>query len=175
MEMPLYLIAIPLVLILAAVTALFIIQKAMQRIGLPAGQIIYADDERWGKTLKPLYDSSLGLTGKPDYLIKKKDAFIPVEVKSTWAPSHPYDSHILQLAAYCLLMESSLNKRPPYGLLRYKNRTFKIAYTEDLKEQVIDLVQEIRSFKNIPAVDRSHNQANRCAKCGYRNICTQRL
>lgn len=175
MEISWYFIAVPFVLILAAGIALFIIQKAKQRIGLPAGQIIYADDKRWGKASKPLYDSALGLTGKPDYLIKKKDVLIPVEVKSTWAPSHPYDSHILQLAAYCLLVTSSLDKRPPYGLLRYKNRTFKIVYTEELEEEVTDLVREIRSFKNMPTVDRSHNQANRCAKCGYRSICTQRL
>jgi len=175
METSWYFIAIPLALILAALTALYLIQKAKQRIGLPAGEIIYADDGRWGKSRKPLYDSALGLTGKPDYLIKKKDVLIPVEVKSTWAPSHPYDSHILQLAAYCLLTASTSDKRPPYGLLRYRNRTFKIAYTEELEEEVINLVHEIRSAKNLAVLDRSHTQANRCARCGYRSICIQRL
>lgn len=168
-------IAIPAIVIFIAFAALLISQYIKRRIGLPAGQIVYADAEGWGKARKPLYDSALGLTGKPDYVIRKNGMLIPVEAKSTWAPLTPYDSHVLQLAAYCLLIEKQFGQRPTYGLLRYRNRTYKIQFTNELETRVVDLVHEIRDQKNCGMVNRSHNQPKRCARCGFRDICEQRL
>ena len=145
------------------------------RMGLPAGQIIYADAENWNKPHQPLYDSSLGLTGKPDYLIRKKNITIPVEVKSTWAPDSPYDSHIMQLAAYCFLVEQTTGVRPSYGLLRYRNRTFKIRYSEQLETELIEIIHKIRQEKNSTGANRSHDHPRRCDRCGFRKICDQRI
>jgi CRISPR-associated exonuclease Cas4 len=154
----------------------FLIARALRRAGgLPSGRIVYADPGLWGKSEKPLFDSALGLTGKPDYLLKRAGVLIPVEVKSMWAPREPYDSHVLQLGAYCLLVECSFGIRPAYGLLRYRNRTFNIPFTEALEEEVLHVVQEIRCHKDMEAVDRSHDHAARCARCGYRSACDQRL
>lgn len=170
----------PLILIIGILIFLALILFGISRLmakrtGIPDGRIIYSDPGVWKKTLKPLYDASIGLTGRPDYLIKKDDQIIPVEVKSSWAPRSPYDSHILQLAAYCVLVESTYGHRPPYGLLRYKNRTFKIKFTPDLEERVLEIIDVIRKQKNKVDTPRSHNHSNRCARCGYRNTCDQRL
>jgi CRISPR-associated exonuclease Cas4 len=143
--------------------------------GVPEGKIIYADPGLWGKVEKPLYNSALGLTGKPDYLVKKNDHFIPVEIKSMWAPPSPYSSHRLQLGAYCLLVDRTFGRRPPYGLLRYRNRTFKIPFSASFEEEVIDVLEEIRDHKDMDDICRSHNHPNRCARCGYRDRCDQRL
>ena len=168
---------IPTVVILISLALiLFGISRLLsKRTGIPDGRIIYSDPGAWEKAQKPLYDASIGLTGRPDYLIKKGNQIIPAEVKSSWAPRSPYDSHILQLAAYCVLVESTYGQRPPYGLLRYKNRTFKIKFTSDLEERVLEKINVIRKQKNKEDAPRSHNQLNRCARCGYRNICDQRL
>jgi len=166
---------VPLAFILVSLLVLVLSARFKRRVGLPPGQIVYADAENWSKPYKPLYDSALGLTGKPDYLIRKKDATIPVEVKSTWAPSSPYDSHVMQLAAYCFLVESTTGTRPSYGLLRYRNRTFKIRYSQELEEKLVDIIHTIRLEKNSRDVGRSHNQPRRCTRCGYRNICSQRI
>ncbi len=163
------------ILIFLALILFGISRLLAKRTGIPDGRIIYSDPGVWKKTLKPLYDAGIGLTGRPDYLIKKGDRIIPAEVKSSWAPRSPYDSHILQLAAYCVLVESTYGRRPPYGLLRYKNRTFKIKFTSDLEERVLEKIDVIRKQKNKEDAPRSHNQLNRCARCGYRNICDQRL
>ena len=64
--------------------------------------MVYTDTGAWGKVEKPLYYHALGLTGKPDYLVERDGILIPVEVKSGRTPEAPYDSHIFQLAAYCL-------------------------------------------------------------------------
>lgn len=159
------------------IAAIFLVSATRKRknIGLPAGKIIYSDPGILGKVEKPLYDSELGLTGKPDYVMERRGKLIPVEVKSGWAPEKPYDSHILQLVSYCFLLESSQQKRPPYGLLKYKNRTFAIRYTDELRDKMINLVEEIRSQKDQGELDRSHRNPNRCERCGFRHKCDQRL
>ena len=169
--------SILIVLIALAVAALLSLLSLIlrRRAGLPEGRIVYADPGMWGKVEKPLYDSALGLTGKPDYLVKNHNQVIPVEVKSMWAPREPYDSHRLQLGAYCLLVERSLGQRPPYGLLRYRNRTFRIPYTTSFEDEVIGILEDIRDHKDMEEVRRSHEHPNRCARCGYRNRCDQRL
>jgi len=161
---------------LAAAALLLVLSLILRRrTGLPEGRIVYADPGMWGKVEKPLYDSALGLTGKPDYLVKNHSQIIPVEVKSMWAPTEPYASHRLQLGAYCLLVERSLGQRPPYGLLRYRNRTFRIPYTTSFEDEVIGILEDIRDHKDMEEVCRSHEHPNRCARCGYRNRCDQRL
>lgn len=163
-------------IVLASAVILLITSLVLRRsTGVPEGKIVYADPGLWGKAEKPLYDGTLGLTGKPDYLVKKNGLTIPVEVKSMWAPPSPYDSHRLQLGAYCLLVDRSMGKRPPYGLLRYRNRTFKIPFTSSFEEEVVEILDEIRDHKDMVDVCRSHNHPNRCARCGYRDRCDQRL
>jgi len=155
---------------------LFVISRLLaRRSGIPAGRIIYSDHGHWQKTSKPLYDASAGLTGKPDYLIQKEGKLIPAEVKSSYAPRSPYDSHIMQLAAYCMLVEREFGERPPFGLLRYRNRTFEIPYTRQLEARLLDLISTIRRAKELEDIPRSHHSKARCARCGFRNTCDQRL
>lgn len=158
--------------------ALFFFRKSsVQRkeAGLPGGRIIYSDTRGWGKVEKPLYYSELELTGKPDYLVEQNGRIIPVEVKSGRAPEAPYDSHIFQLAAYCLLVEKNFDTRPPYGIIHYENKDFAVDYTSDLENALIDILVDMKRDDHKRDVARSHEQAARCARCGYRNTCDQRL
>jgi CRISPR-associated exonuclease Cas4 len=115
------------------------------------------------------------LTGKPDYLVENHEGIIPVEVKSRRLKGAPYDSHIYQLAAYCLLIEQTLGIRPPFGILHYSNQDIAIDYTKELEQSVIDLIREIRSHSRRRGLDRSHQSSNRCRGCGYNSICDQAL
>ena len=158
--------------------AIFFFRKSsVQRMeaGLPGGRIIYTDTHGWGKVEKPLYYSELELTGKPDYLVQKNGNIIPVEVKSGRAPDAPYDSHIYQLASYCLLVEKTYGTRPPYGIIHYENRDFAIDYTRELETALIDLLIEMKRDEHKKEVPRSHEQTGRCAKCGFKNVCDQSL
>lgn len=164
--------------LLLFIFALFFFRKSTaerKEAGLPSGRIIYSDTRGWGKLEKPLFYTALELTGKPDYLIEQGDKIIPVEVKSGKAPETPYDSHIYQLAAYCLLVEKTYHKRPPYGIIHYENRDFAIDYTRQLEQALIDLLVEMKRDELNKNVPRSHEQAGRCAKCGFREICDQSL
>lgn len=164
-------------LLLLFLAFLFFWQSSRQRkaAGLPGGRVIYTDTHGWNKLEKPLYSAALDLTGKPDYLIEKNGKIIPVEVKSGRAPEAPYDSHIYQLASYCLLVEKTYHKRPPYGIIHYEGRDFAVDYTPQLEASLLDLLVEMKRDERRKVVPRSHEQASRCKRCGFRDVCDQRL
>src|SRR5215210_6806263 len=92
--------------------------------GLPSGKLLLSDtgtEERG----KPLYSARYGLAGTPDYIVATSRGPVPVEVKPGRTDPEPHESHLLQVLAYCLLVEEQWSKRPPHGLLRYSSDTFK--------------------------------------------------
>jgi CRISPR-associated exonuclease Cas4 len=172
-------------LVVLAVAALLGGWLAMRRAartrstaGLPLGRVIYADTGDWRSPDKPLFSSTYGLTGKPDYLVETRYGLIPIEVKSSAAPSQPYPSHVLQLAAYCLLVEDSKGHAPPYGLIKYADAVFEVDYTASLRRELLallDAMQRLRSQSPRHGVPRSHDELRRCVGCGYRQVCDQAL
>jgi CRISPR-associated exonuclease Cas4 len=166
---------IALVLLLLAILLFWQSNRQRKEVGLPDGRVIYTDTRGWGKLEKPLFYQPLGLTGKPDYLIEQNGKIIPVEVKSGRAPESPYDSHIYQLASYCLLVEKTYGKRPPYGIIHYKDHDFAVDYTRELEASLLDLLAEMKRDEHKKDIARSHEQASRCARCGFRKICDQSL
>lgn len=149
--------------------------RSHKATGLPGGRVIYSDTRSWGPLEKPMYDPVLGLTGKPDYLVDQAGKLIPVEVKTTSVSDAPYDSHIFQLAAYCMLVHHVLGKRPPYGILHYSNRTYAIDYTPQLEKALQELLSEMRLQSTLHEINRSHESVARCNRCGFRSVCDQRL
>ncbi len=149
--------------------------RQRRSVGLPSGRVIFADHNQWGRVEKPLYDPTFNLTGKPDFLIEQGDVIIPVEVKSGRGKTAPYDSHIYQLAAYCLLVEQSFGIRPPYGILHYSNQDIAVDYTPQLEQENIDLLRDIRSQERRRNIGRSHHSSNRCQHCSYLAVCDQAL
>jgi CRISPR-associated exonuclease Cas4 len=143
--------------------------------GVPNGRITYTDTRNWGKLEKPLYDASLGLTGKPDYLVKRLGKMIPVEVKTGRTPNSPYESHILQLAAYCRLVEQTYHQRPPNGILHYPERDFLVDYDARLESSLLDRLSKMRQDNKRYEVPRSHEEPGRCQNCGFRSNCDQKL
>ena len=164
-------------LVLFIVAAIFFVQSSRQRreAGLPGGRVIYTDTRAWDEVEKPLFSNELGLTGKPDYLVEQNGKLIPVEVKTGRVPDAPYDSHIFQLAAYCLLVEKTYGKRPPYGIIHYSNRDFAVDYTSQLESALLDHLADMRRDELRKEVPRSHEDAARCRRCGFRKVCDQSL
>ncbi|MBT3189080.1 MAG: CRISPR-associated protein Cas4 [Anaerolineae bacterium] len=164
-----------LILLLIAIFLFWQSNRQRRRTGLPGGRVIYTDTGQWGRVEKPLYDASMRLTGRPDYLVERNGKIIPIEVKSGKAPDAPYDSHIYQLASYCLLVHKTMGKRPPYGIIHYSNRDFAVDYTPALEAALLDILAEMRRDDRRKEVACSHSSASRCRGCGYRKICDQRL
>ena len=164
-----------LFLVLLALFLLWISARQRKQAGLPGGRIIYTDTRAWGEVEKPLFDAELGLTGKPDYLVERNGQVIPIEVKSGKAPDSPYDSHIYQVAAYCLLVHRTMKKRPPYGIIHYSDRDFAVDYTSELESNLLNVLAEMRRDEVRTSVARSHELQSRCNRCGYRDLCDQKL
>ncbi|HCU79565.1 MAG: hypothetical protein CL789_02470 [Chloroflexi bacterium] len=144
--------------------------------GMPEGKIIYIDKHGRGSVTKPLFSSRLGITGKPDYLLLKKGMYIPVEVKSTSMPRKgAYRSHKLQVAAYCHLVEEHFGERPSYGIIKYDDGTYKVAYGNEIEQDLTAVVNCMRTDMSAANVLRSHEYWNRCIACDFQTACGEDL
>jgi CRISPR-associated exonuclease Cas4 len=143
--------------------------------GVPRGRIVYRDTGDWQRCEAPLFSARYRLAGRPDYLVRQRTETLPVEVKSGPAPLEPYRSHLLQLAAYCLLVEEAEGRTPPYGILRYADRTFEVDFTPALRRDLLQALDQIRAGLHAPEVHRDHHDAARCRGCGVRSQCNERL
>ncbi len=163
-------------LVCAAVVLFWLARQKRRQTGLPGGRLIYTDTQTWNRVEKPLFCQELSLTGKPDYLVEQRGQIIPIEVKSSRQVRAPYEAHIYQLGAYCILVDRCYGKRPAFGIIRYPDKTYAIDFTEELEEKVISLVAEMLAVvdKGDPP-ERSHGTPQRCARCGYYDICDQAL
>ncbi len=148
--------------------------RTRYKAGIPSGRVVYADTGDWRPPDKPFFSTKYGLTGRPDYLVETRAGLIPIEVKSRAAPSQPYASHIWQLAAYCLLVEESENRAPAYGMIKYADAAFEVDYTPAVRRDLLALLDEMRRASRGSA-RRNHDDARRCAGCGYRQACDQSL
>ena len=173
--MPDLLFLLVLLLSLAAAIAWRLTWRAQRAGDLPAGEVIYADTGAWERVAEPLTDRAHGLVGKPDYLVRTREGIVPVEVKSGPKPPTPYPSHLMQLAAYCLLIEATTGRAPRWGYLRYDDVTLRIPYTPALRAQLLGLLKAVRADRLAREVNRSHNDPARCRGCGLRHACDQRL
>lgn len=138
-------IAIALLILCFGIIILWFLRVKEKGFGILGGKRVYSDSDR-----KPgivLYSSTINLVGKPDFIVKDGDNYIPVEVKTGRTPSEPYQNHVMQLMAYCLLVEENYDQAPIGGFLKYPEKEFKILYTPEAKEAVISLAQEITKLK----------------------------
>ncbi len=169
------LLSLALILLLLGLALLWSGRRKRAATGLPAGDVIYSDTGMWQKVHEPLLSRRYGLVGRPDYLVQVKErgkqVTVPVEVKSRKRPARPLDGHILQLGAYCLLVEDTYKTQPPYGLLHYADATLRIPFDKDLRRAVLDAADEVRRARSTPDVQRQHDEPARCRGCGYRHAC----
>jgi CRISPR-associated exonuclease Cas4 len=135
------------------------------------GKIEYIDMDK-SKTFR---SERYGLSGRPDYVIRMKDNLIPVEEKTGRTPRGPLFSHILQVAAYCLLIEETSGKAPPYGLLKYPEHEHEIEYNEDLKKVLLQKLDEMRLIMGTKEAHRNHDRPGKCISCSRRHVCPERL
>jgi CRISPR-associated exonuclease Cas4 len=185
-----YLYAAFLLLAFVAAVAHFIARVKASASGLPAGKLVYSDtgfaigeiapaqvNAEGERQERALVSRRYGLTGRPDYLVRTDEGVVPVEAKSTRRPANglPYDSHLMQLAAYCLLVEDALGESVPYGVMRYSDGEVRVEYTPELRETLLELIDEIREARDAEEVHRSHDEPRRCASCGYRDVCDESL
>lgn len=164
-----------LILFLLGGFILWFALRLRRQTGIPWVRVVSSDTNGWLPLERPLFARAYGLTGKPDYLLKLARAYVPVEVKPTRRAAQPYASDLMQLAAYCLLVEVALGQSPPYGLLRYAETTFRINYTPSVRAELLATLDDMRADLAANDCARSHNEPRRCAGCGFLEVCDEAL
>jgi CRISPR-associated exonuclease Cas4 len=137
--------------------------------------VIYDDTGVWKECPRPLFSQRYLLAGKPDYVVARSEHAIPVEVKPGRTAGRPYLSDVLQLAAYCLLIEENFAQTPPYGILKYATATLPLEYTPQLRRQLLATMESMRHDLTTAQVAPNHRSPHRCHACGHRERCGERL
>jgi CRISPR-associated exonuclease Cas4 len=160
--------------LVVGVVALLGARQLQAGSGLPRARVVYTDAGARQRATESLFSRRYGLVGKPDYLLEEGGALIPVEVKPTRRAPEPYPGDVLQLLAYCLLVED-IHGRPAYGLIRYASATFRIDYTDAARDHLLNAIEEIRAARLAGELDRDHDDPQRCAHCMFNEVCDQAL
>ncbi len=169
-----------LVLVLALLGA-FWFRRAGRRMraetGLPiAARVVYSDTFAWERVEKPLFSRRHRLAGKPDYVVKQESGeLIPIEVKPNRRERQPRRSDTMQLMAYGVLVEEQYGTRAGYGLLKYRDEVLRIEFSDELRAEFFSILEEMRAARHAANVARTHEDARRCAACGYRHACDEQL
>jgi CRISPR-associated exonuclease Cas4 len=112
------------------------------------------------------------LVGRPDELRRLSDGrLVPIEFKSrTTPPRGPTPSHVVQVRAYCLLVEETTGVPPPYGILRYADGEFRIGWDARARRELLSVRAELLA----PYDGRATPSPARCARCPWVGVCDAR-
>lgn len=132
------------------------------------GELIAVDDGR--RQGASLISHRYRLVGRPDSLRRTRDGrVVPIEIKSRPSPPNgPPLSHVVQVWAYCLLVEETTEVPPPYGIVRYSDGgEYRIDWGDEPRGRLLALRREIaRRYDG-----RARPSPRRCAACRYRYGC----
>ncbi len=147
-----------------------LLRERHRALGLPDGTLVYEDADGQGA---PLSSSAYPLVGKPDYVVQARDGHpIPVELKlNVEDAAAPYSNHVIQLAAYCLILEDYFEQPPTHGILRYADREFTVEYTPALRKKVIKLLSLMEQCSERQPPPLKNQKAAKCRTCTFQAIC----
>jgi CRISPR-associated exonuclease Cas4 len=139
------------------------------------GSVVYADSDRGASKPELFVSETYGISGRPDYVIDVDNEKVPVDMKTGRTPRGPLFSHILQIGAYCILIEEKYGKAPPYGILKYSDILHEIDYDPELKGLVLEKVERMRDALKTGDVHRNHNRVGKCRTCSKKDLCPEKL
>jgi len=157
-------------LIAALIVVLIVAYLAVRRVrdgkGFSPGKTLDLD----GHTL---YSERLGLTGRPDRIVRQNGMSIPEEWKSAM---RVHDSHRAQLGVYFLLIEDDTGVRPTHGFIVLKTgERVSVTNTLELRRWVLAIADQVRAARrNLDQPIPVRQPPAKCRACGIRNACAQR-
>lgn len=166
-------VVVAVLLVLAAIVAAVVSALLYSRFGV-SGRVS-ASDSGVSRQTRVLRSARLGLAGKPDYLVEENGRVVPVELKPSRRSNTPWLRDVVQLAAYCALLEEIEPRFAGYGYLRYADRTFRIDFTDSLRSEVIRTLADLREDLLAADVSPNHTDPRRCARCSLVVRCGQAI
>ena len=172
MVVPLFALVV-LILILVIIWAIY---RALNPKALP-GPVVAVDGSVTSATVGRVATMSSGihgLVGQPDELRRSPDGrVVPVEVKSSRGPPPgrpPFFSHILQLYAYCQIVEDQQGVAPPHGVLIYSDGIpLKVVWNGRARQELAEWVARFRE----PYRGDALPSVPKCRRCSYMTISDQ--
>jgi len=147
------------------------VHQEKHECGIPKGLILYSD---LNVPAQPLFSKRHGLVGKPDYIVKKDNHLIPVEMK-TGGGSYPHASQVMQLATYCQLLEDTSGESVNEGILVYNNVPYTIPFDPKLRFELESVIRKMRESLHEGVVERNHEEPARCRMCSMKQYCSDLL
>lgn len=147
-----------------------LIEEHERALDLPEGELVYEDIDGLGEALT---SDQVPLLGKPTYVVKQADGRLtPIEVKNTELNElKPASQHVLQIAAYCLILEDYAELPPLYGIVRYSDREFEVEYTPALRKKVIRTLEEMALCNEQQPPPLQKQKVTKCRACIFQPIC----
>lgn len=102
------------------------------------------------------------------------DGFIPIEIKTGSAPRDGvWKEHMVQLGAYMLLLSEHYGKDISEGYVEYRtiNERRKVKMNAFLHDEILELIQKVRSTLNSKELPMKTADTRKCESCGIREIC----
>ena len=135
--------------------------------------MLYSDGDT---TADVLVSEAHRLVGKPDYILERDGELVPVERKSRkLSTAGAYEGEILQLAAYCLLVEAHYGRPVLFWRLLYQNRSVDVPFDDRLRAKLHSALRALHEADGLEEVPRCHTSSGRCRACGFRNACQDSL
>lgn len=120
----------------------------------------------------------LGLVGKVDCLKRRDSSLIPFEYKRGRAKrkngkAAAWESDLVQVAAYGMLLEEHFQAPVPEGRIRYlkDNVTVRVQLTEEVREKVLRAVERARFLASSDARPPVTKNDRLCIKCSLAPVC----
>lgn len=137
-------------------------------LGLQGLGLVASDDSRI--PTDTLFCAPLGLVGRPDHVVEVGGAYVPVEVKPSARVLR--QSHTLQLAAQCLLVQYVHGERPPYGIaVLAEGRREIVPYSQELEHKVLDSLRDMRLSLLAEMPPGDTGSAAKCRGCSFGGSC----
>jgi CRISPR-associated exonuclease Cas4 len=165
------LVAVAAILIGVALGAAAVRALLRRRVARKVGVLV--DVDRMDGRRPPLRSERYRLVGRPDELRRLSDGtIVPIELKSRSTPAQgPPRSHRVQVWAYCLLVEETTGRSPPFGVLRYSDGgEFRIPWTREAREELL----AVRHAVARPYAGEARPSPGRCRGCRFRESCDAR-
>lgn len=138
---------------------------------LPSGDLVYEDADGQGE---PLSSREVPLVGKPTYIVQLSDGRpVPIEQlkSSVQNLKEPQSNHVVQIGAYCLILEDYFEEPPTHGVLRYADREFVVDYTPALRKKVLRILKDMGNCSEQYPPSLTRQRATKCRACLFQPIC----
>jgi CRISPR-associated protein Cas1 len=145
-----------------------------------AGRTLHAElDEPGDIADLTLESSTLGIRGRLDALRSRDGTVFPVEHKrgrsrrSQTGAAGAWDTDVLQVSAYALLLEEHLARPVSEARVRYHgdNVTVRVPIDEEARAAVTRAVTRARELARTPVRPPVTTEENRCVRCSLAPVC----